>query len=267
MEYVTWTLRITTFSVEWVRVSFNILLLHFVLLLAVCVLSWVCVFWIVVVVGSWLVFILSRSAICACRLLNSFDRNLQRTSDWLHFINVALLKSFQFFNEFFLGHRQWCKVKVFNETSFSKVTWLNFSPSYFSQSVHASSPPSSTEHLFVKEAWTTFFQSHRSQFFVHRLACKLRIEVTTHEVWSPRRFYLHSFDFCPIDVREKFVPPYLFPSLRSCFWVFLQQPSDEVLTSFRNWQGKFDFFEFDSFSNFVFIVRVERREPTDHFIQ
>lgn len=147
------------------------------------------------------------------------------------------------------------------------MTWLNFSPSYFSQSVHASSPPSSTEHLFVKEAWTTFFQSHRSQFFVHRLACKLWIEVTTHEVWSPRRFYLHSFDFCPIDVREKFVPPYLFPSLRSCFWVFLQQPSDEVLTSFRNWQGKFDFFEFNSFSNFVFIVRVERREPTDHFIQ
>lgn len=266
MEYVAWTLRITTFSVEWVRVSFNILLLHFVLLLTVCVLSWVCVFWVVIIVGSWLVFILSHSAICACRLLNSFNRNLQRTSDWLHFINIALLKSLQFFDEFFLGHRQWCKVKVFNETSFSKVTWLNFSPSYFSQSVHASSP-SSTEHLFVKEAWTTFFQSHYSQFFVHRLACKLWIEVTTHEVWSPRRFYLHSFDFCPIDVGEKFMPPYLFPSLRSCFWVFLQQPSDEVLTSFRNWQGKFDFFEFNSFSNFVFIVRVERREPTDHFIQ
>lgn len=265
MENVAWTLRITTFSVEWVRVSFNIFLLHFVLLLTVCVLSWVCVLWVVVIVGSGLVFILSHSAICACGLFNSFDRNLQRTSDWLHFINIALLKSLQLFDEFFFGHRQWCKVKVFNETSFSKVTWLNFSSSYFSQFVHASSP-SSAEYFFVEEAWTTFFQPHCSKFFVHRLACKLWIEVATHEVGSPRRFYLHSFDFGPVDVWEKFVPSYLFPSLRSCFWVFLQQPSNEVLTSFWNWQGKFDFFEFNSLSNFVFIVWVERRETTDHFI-
>lgn len=90
---VTWALGIATLSIEGLRISFCIFLLHFVLLLAICVLSRICVLRIVLIIGSRLVFFLSESTISTCRFLNSFVGKFEGASDRLHLVDIAFLKS------------------------------------------------------------------------------------------------------------------------------------------------------------------------------
>jgi hypothetical protein len=161
-----------------VRVSFGTLLPHFVLLIGrVGLLGGVRVLGVILIVHDRLVLVfIAQSAPSACGLFDSLDRNLERTSNWFHLVNVAFLESLQFLHEFLLGSRQTGELKVFDVASFSLGARFHACVPYLSQSIDTPSPCSSKD-FFVKETLPSFLNAHGSQLLIDRLTRKFRVEM------------------------------------------------------------------------------------------